>query len=349
MTENETEKTLFAVDPSWLGKRREEIIEPDLPIIDPHHHLWDRGARYLIDELTEDVGEGHRILSTVFVQCDSMYRAKGDPALVPIGETEFVNGQAAMSASGLYGPTQACAGIVGFADLFLGEAVDRVLETHLARGGERFKGVRYCSVWEADGTIRSTPMEFPRYMLLDPRFRAGFSRLERHGLSFDGWLYHTQIPDFTDLATAFPGTTMVLDHIGAPLGIGVYEGRQAEVFADWRGSLSELAKRPNVSVKLGGLGMHVFGFGFDHAPEPVSSEVLAEAWRPYVETVIELFGPARCMFESNFPVDKRSCSYHVLWNAFKRLAGGCSEVEKDWLFRRTAATVYRLPTELDAA
>ncbi len=342
MSGNAVEKSLFAVDQAWLARRREEILEPDLPIVDPHHHLWDRGVRYLLDELLADVRDGHRILATVFLQCDSMYRSGGDPALVPIGETEFVNGVAAMAESSVYGPTKACAGIVGFADLFLGAEVDRVLELHLARGGERFKGVRYCSVWDADTSIRSTPMVLPPGILLDRRFRAGFARLSRYGLSFDGWLYHTQVPEFADLARAFPDTTMILDHVGAPLAIGAYAGRHDEVFALWKKNMAELARCENVNVKLGGLGMHVFGFGFDHAAEPVSSATLAEAWRPYVETCIELFGPERAMFESNFPVDKRSCSYHVLWNAFKRLAAGCSAAEKALLFKDTAIRAYRL-------
>jgi L-fuconolactonase len=344
VTENKVEKTLFDVDPAWLAKRQEAIIEPELPIVDPHHHLWDRGSRYLLDELLADLGQGHKILATVHLQCDSMYRSGGDPALAPIGETEFVNGIAAMGASGVYGPIKVCAGIVGFADLFLGDAADRVLAMHLERGGDRFKGIRYCSVWDADERIKSTPMDFPRHMLLDKQFRAGFARLQRYGLSFDSWLYHTQIPELMDLARTFPGTTIVLDHIGAPLAIGVYEGRRDDVFGVWRENLRRLAECDNVFVKIGGLGMHLFGFGFDHAEEPVSSETLAAAWRPYVATTIELFGPKRCMFESNFPVDKRSCSYHVLWNAFKRLAAGYSAEEKADLFRDTAVRVYRLGT-----
>ncbi len=342
MTENVVEKMLFSTNQAWLDRRREEILEPDMPIVDPHHHLWDRGSRYLLEELLADTKDGHRILATVFLQCDSMYRAGGDPALAPVGETEFVNGVAAMAASGVYGPTKACAGIVSFADLFLGKEVDRVLEMHLARGGERFKGVRHCSVWDADQSIKSTPMDFPRSMLLDERFRAGFARLQPHGLSFDGYLYHTQVPEFADLARAFPETTMILDHVGAPVGIGVYAGKRGEVFGLWKKNMQELAASENVNVKLGGLAMQVFGFGFDLAAEPASSQTLAEAWRPYIETTIELFGPQRCMFESNFPVDKRTCSYHVLWNAFKRLASGYSANEKACLFKDTAIRVYRL-------
>jgi L-fuconolactonase len=332
---------LFKVDENWLALQQEEILEPDLPIIDPHHHLWDRFARYLFDELHRDATSGHNIRSTVFLQCGSMYRAGGDPALAPVGETEFVNGVAAMSASGLYGSTRLCDGIVGFADLTMGAAVERVLEAH-CRVSDRFRGVRHVAVWDEDKTIRTTAMESPRGLLADGKFREGFSRLAPRGLTFETWIYHPQIPDLADLAAAFPDTKIVLDHVGGPVGVGVYENRRKDVFDDWRGSIREIAQRPNVSVKLGGLGMHVFGFGFDRAERPASSEQLAAAWGPYVETCIEAFGVERCMFESNFPVDKRTCSYAVLWNAFKRLAGGASAEEKAALFAGTAARFYRI-------
>ncbi len=343
--ETETEKKiLFALDEDWLALRREEPIDAAMPIIDPHHHLWDRGSRYLLDELKREIdSSGHNIRASVFLQCDSMYRADGDAKFAPIGETEFVNGIAAMSASGTYGPARLCAGIVGFADLLLGAEVDAVLEAHLRAAGERFKGVRYCSVWDADTSIKSTPMDFPQGLLLDAQFRAGFARLSRYGLSFDSWIYHPQIPELTDLARTFPDTTIVLDHIGAPLGIGFYAGRRDEVFADWRRSIRDLGKCPNACVKLGGMGMHVFGFEFEKHPLPPSSKHLAEAWRPFVETCIEAFGPQRAMFESNFPVDKRYYSYGVLWNAFKRLAAGYSSDEKAELFFKAARRIYRLP------
>ena len=339
--ETEAEKILFAIDESWLAKRREDILEPELPIIDPHHHLWDRGSRYLLDEVLSDIGSGHNVRATVYLQCESMYRADGDPLMAPLGETEFVNGIAAMSASGLYGPARVCAGIVGFADLTLGDSIDPLLEAHV-RTSERFRGVRHCSVWDADQTVKSTPMEFPRGLLLDAKFRAGFARLGKFGLSFDSWLYHPQIPELADLAGAFPDTPIILDHVGAPLGVGVYAGKRDEVFRTWRDSIRDLARRPNAYVKLGGMGMHLFGFAFEHRDVPASSEDLARAWKPFVEVCIEAFGVERCMFESNFPVDKRSCGYAVLWNAYKRLASGCSASEKEALFFNTANSVYRL-------
>jgi L-fuconolactonase len=347
-TEHE-KKVLFAIDEDWLAKRREEPIDPKMPIIDPHHHLWERGgARYLLRELKGDIDAGgHNVRATVFLQCDSMYRADGDPNFAPIGETEFVNGIAAMSASGVYGPARLCAGIVSFANLFMGAEVDKVLEAHLRTGGERFKGVRYCSVWDADKSIRSTPMDFPKRLLLDPKFRAGFARLAPYGLSFDALLYHTQIPELSDLARANADTTIVLNHIGCPLGIGVYAGRRDEVFKDWQRNLRELAKCPNVCVKLGGMGMHFLGFAFEDLAVPPSSDDLVKAWRPYVETCIEAFGVKRAMFESNFPVDKRYYSYGVMWNAFKKLAASHSADEKAELFFHAAKRAYRLPTTMN--
>ncbi|ESX20142.1 amidohydrolase [Mesorhizobium sp. LSJC255A00] len=344
MTIKEIEKSMFAISEEWLAKHREEILEPDLPIIDAHHHLWDRGHRYMLADMLADIDVGHNIVGTVYVQCRSMYREGGDPDLAPVGEVEFANGVAACAASGTYGHVRVCAGIVGFADLFLGERVDRVLEMHMQRGGERFKGVRHNSPWDADRTIKSTPLDYPPRLLMDPAFRAGFSRLERYGLSFDGWLYHPQIAEFADLARTFPGTTMILDHLGAPLGIGVYAGKREQVFAGWKASMQELAQCKNVYVKLGGLGLHIVGLDLDfrHLDKPSTSAELAQAWRPYIETAIELFGPDRCMFESNFPVDKRSYSYHVLWNAFKRLASSYSASEKANLFGGTAKRAYRL-------
>jgi L-fuconolactonase len=336
-----------AVNNEWLAKYREPILEPDLPIVDPHHHLWDnRGFRYLFADLLADTSSGHNIRQTVFLQCRAMYRADGDPAMAPVGETEFVNGAAAMSASGIYGATRHCAGIVGFADLTLGAAVDRVLEAHLRAAGDRFKGIRNSSVWDEDQSIVTVPGSIPRGLLLDKKFREGFAKLGAHGLSFDAWHFHHQLSDLTDLAKAFPGTAIVLNHIGGPIGQNAYAGKRDEVFRQWRGDIAALAKMPNVYCKLGGMGMAVMGFGFDDYnthQTPVSSEILAAAWRPYVEHCIGVFGVERCMFESNFPVDKRTCSYAVLWNALKRLAKNYSAAEKTALFSATARRAYRLP------
>ena len=340
----------LAVREAWLNRRQEPILDPELPIVDPHHHLWDRhGWRYLLDELLADTNSGHNIVATVFIQARSMYRESGPVELRPVGETEFVNGVAAMSASGTYGETRICAGIVGHADLTLGNLVAPVLAAHVRAGGARFRGIRHITTWDADSSIGNPAYVTTRYLMADERFREGFAVLGRLGLSFDAWLFHPQIDELTSLARAFPDTPIVLNHVGGPIGIGAYAGQRKEVFARWATAIKGLATCKNVHVKLGGLGMRVGGFGFHEQAEPPSSETLADAWRPYIETCIEAFGPSRSMFESNFPVDKGMCSYPVLWNALKRLAAGASVAEKTALFCGTAMRVYgldRLPRAL---
>ncbi len=335
--------TYLPVRQAWLDRRAEPILEPELPIVDPHHHLWDRpGWRYLLDELLADTSSGHNIVATVYVQARAMYRATGPEELRPVGETEFINGVAAMSASGIYGKTRHCAGIVGHADLTLGGRVEPVLAAHIRAGGDRFRGIRHITAWDADASVRNPAYSPPRGLLGDKSFREGFAVLGRLGLSFDAWLYHPQIGELADLARAFPATKIVLNHVGGPIGIGAYAGKRSEVFATWAASIKALAACPNACVKLGGLGMRMGGFGFHEQPEPPSSEALAAAWRPYVETCIAAFGASRCMFESNFPVDKGSYSYAVFWNACKLLAKGASGTEKADLFAGSAARFYGL-------
>ena len=335
--------TYLPVRQEWLDRRTEPILEPELPIVDPHHHLWDRpGWRYLLDELLADTSSGHNVGATVYVQARAMYRATGPEEMRPVGETEFINGVAAMSASGIYGKTRHCAGIVGHADLTLGSRVEPVLAAHIRAGGDRFRGIRHITAWDADASVRNPAYSPPRGLLGDKTFREGFAVLGRLGLSFDAWLYHPQIGELADLARAFPATKIVLNHVGGPIGIGAYAGKRNEVFSVWAASIKTLATCPNVCVKLGGLGMRMGGFGFHEQPEPPSSEALAAAWRPYVETCIAAFGASRCMFESNFPVDKGSYGYPVFWNACKLLAKGASKTEKADLFAGTAARFYRL-------
>ena len=333
----------FAVRQEWLDRVKEPILEPDLPIVDPHHHLWDRpGWRYLLDDLLADTNAGHNIVGTVFVQCRAMHRADGPEALRPVGETEFVNGVAAMAASGIYGKSKICAGIVGTTDFRLGAAVQPVLEAHIRAGGGRFRGIRHISAWDADPTVGTPGYAPPPGMLGHADFRDGFSRLAPMGLTFDAWLYHTQIDDLTSLARAFPDTQIVLDHVGGPLAIGPYAGQRDAVFPVWAKAIRELATCPNVHVKLGGLGMRINGYDFHEKTDPPTAQTLADAWRPYIETCIEAFGTSRCMFESNFPVDKGSYSYAAYWNACKILAKGASAEDKANLFSRTAARFYRL-------
>lgn len=331
------------VRPDWLARLTEEVLEPAQPIIDPHHHLWKaRPDRYLLDDLIADLRTGHDVRATVFIQCGSEYRQDGPPEMAPVGETEFVATAARESETGKYGPIRACAGIVGHADCCLGDGIDAVLEAHLEAGGGRFKGIRHSGTYDP-GIAPTAPPGAPPGLYRDSAFRSGFSRLQRLGLTFEAWLYHPQLGDLLDLLRAYPDQKVVLNHVGGPLGVGPYEGRQAEVFAQWRAYITELADCPNLYVKLGGLAMNVNGFGFHHEVLPPSSGELAKAWRPFMATVIETFGPDRCMFESNFPVDKGMCSYPVLWNAFKRLASPYTADEKAALFHRSAATFYGLP------
>ena len=333
----------------WLARRVETVIEPDLPIVDPHHHLVERPetGRYLLPELLADTNSGHNIIATVYLEWLSMYRAAGRTEMKPVGEIEFANGVAAMAASGTYGKTQVCAGIVGYADLSLGGAVAKVLEAQIeAGGGEdgRFKGIRYISATHPDQSAWGSPVLRPEGMLVDPNVREGFARLGELGLTFDAWCYHTQLGELIDLARAFPDQPIVLDHVGGAIGLGRYTGKRDEVFTAWSARIKELATCPNVHIKLGGLGMRMFGFDVHQQTEPPSSETLAGLWRPYIETCIATFGPERAMFESNFPVDKGSGSYQVFWNAFKRIAAGCSASEKTALFSGTASKFYRLAT-----
>jgi predicted TIM-barrel fold metal-dependent hydrolase len=343
----------------------EQILEPDLPIVDPHHHLWDRPRgilrnlppsdhgfmdiineipRYLLDELLADLNTGHNILATVYMECGAMYRADGPEALRCVGETEFANGVAAMTASGLYGDVRACAGIVGHVDLRLGASVvEDVLRSHIAAGHGRFRGIRQSASHDEDPNVLG-PLHgrVPPGLYGDAKFRDGFAVLRKLGLSFDAWLLEPQLPELIDLARAFPDTVIVLDHVGTPLGIGRYAGKREERFGVWRDNIRALAKCENVNVKLGGLPMPFAGWRARMSEPLPSSEELAQQWKPYFDTCIEAFGPSRCMFESNFPVDRFGASYAALWNAFKRLAANYSPDEKAALFSGTAKRVYRI-------
>jgi L-fuconolactonase len=331
---------------AWLAKRPSEAaLEPDLPVIDPHHHFWDTPQRghYLLPELLADIGGGHNIVSTVFLECRAMYRKSGPPEMAALGEVEFVNGIAAMSASGNYGPCRVAEGIVAGGDLSVGARVRELLEAEMAAAGERLRGLRHGAAWDGSEAVgRFASRMVPPHLVLDPQFREGFAQLAPLGLSFESWQYHPQLPDAIDLARAFPDTTIILNHVGGVLGVGPYSGRRQEILAGWRKDINEMAKCPNVYCKLGGVGMVSFGFDFHERDAPPSSEDLAAAWRQYIEPCIEAFGVKRCMFESNFPPDKQSCGYTELWNAFKRITADASASEKAELYGGTAARVYRL-------
>ena len=343
---------------------QEDIIDPDLPIIDPHHHLWDlrpllsmfpeprhpfietvgRSALYTFDQLLADAhpddGSGHRVIGTVFMECGAFYDPSRGEAMKVVGEVEYANGVAARGASGLYGDYRPCAGIVGHADLRMGAGAGEVLDALSQAGGARFKGIRHAGAWDADAQVLGPVFHHPEGLYRDTAFREGFAELGKRGLSFDAWVLEPQLGDVIDLARAFPDQPIILDHCGTPLGSACYAGTLDENFERWRTSIRELARCENVVVKLGGLAMSFCGMPAEGPTDSVSSQDLAAMWRPYTDTCIEAFGPDRAMFESNYPVDKWAGSYATVWNALKRLASGASEGEKRALFAGTAARVY---------
>ena len=328
---------------SWLALTEEEPIEPGLPICDPHHHFWERpDGRYFLDELLRDTGSGHQVAQTVFIECRSMYRQAGPPELQSVGEVEFVQGIAAQSASGHYGSTVVAGAIVGNANLMLGDGVTPVLEALSIAGSGRFRGIRCTTAWDANPEVTAARATAPG-MLGEPKFREGAACLQRLRLSYDAILYHPQLPELADFARALPDLTIILNHVGRPLGIGPYAGRRDELMEGWRRGIDAVAECPNVVVKVGGLGNPISGFDWHQRPLPPGSREIAQAAAPYYLYCIEEFGADRCMFESNFPVDKQSYSYTVCWNAFKRLTRDFSGGEQADLFHNTAARAYRLP------
>jgi L-fuconolactonase len=340
----DTHTRMAAASEDWLSLVQEAPLDAALPIIDAHHHLWDHpGSRYIADDFINDTQSGHNVVQSVFVECTSMYRKDGPVEMRPVGETDYVRSLADASDKQPDRATKVAAGIVGFADLSIGGAVEPVLAAHLSAGGGHFRGIRHACGWDASSDIRNSHTDPPQGLLSSKLFREGFARLDQFGLSFDAWLYHTQIHELTELASAFPDTPIILDHVGGPLGIGPYAGRRESVFEQWQRDIAELARCHNVCVKLGGLAMKICGFGWHTRDKPPTSEQLASASAPYYHYCIEQFGVERCMFESNFPVDKLSCSYGILWNSFKRVAAGCSAAERAALFHDTAARIYRLP------
>ena len=332
----------------WLALTTEPTLEPEIPICDPHHHFWDFRIervpyqRYLLHELAADVNSGHNVRSTVFVEARSMYRSEGREEMRPVGEVEFVQGMAAASASGLYGPCRAAAAIVGHANLNLGDRVEPVLEALQAASPNRFRGIRHSVTWDPHPEIEVTSAHRMEGQLASRDFRAGARVLARMGLSLEGWLYFPQLPELADFAKAVPDVTIILNHIGGLLRFGPYANRDDEVLATWRRGIAAVADCPNVNVKLGGIGMPRTGFDWHARNVPIGSEELAESMAPFMTYCIEQFGPDRCMFESNFPVDKVSYSYNVMYNAFKRLSSDYSAAERAAMFHDTAVAVYRI-------
>ena len=329
----------------WLELTKENAVEADLRICDAHQHFWDGrpefGAygRYLLDEFNEDITSGHNICSSVFVEASAMYRAEGPENMRSVGEVEFVQGIAASSASGLYGHCRVAAAIVGRADLTLGESVEPVLESLNAASINRFRGIRHAVNWDPDDEISNATPATVQGQLLDPKFRAGAAVLSGMGMSFDVWLYFTQLLELAEFARALPDLTIILNHIGGPLSIGRYVNTQDEVMSTWKKGITTLAECNNVVVKLGGIARL---FKWESRREPISSTEFAREASPFIDFCVEEFTPNRCMFESNFPVDKKSVSYNVLWNGFKKLCKGYSSDERSDMLHDTATRVYRI-------
>jgi predicted TIM-barrel fold metal-dependent hydrolase len=327
--------------PEWLSLVQEEIIDPDRPIVDPHHHLWEDtfGSTYLLEDLLSDTGAGHNVEQTVFVECRSHYREAGPEHLRPVGETEFVAAVAKRSAAT---PGATIAGIVAHADLTLGDALEEVLNAHEAAGSGLFRGIRHAGARAEHPEALMIAGNSPKGLYEDPRLREGVRVLGRRGLTYDTWHYHYQNDAFAELARAVPDTIMILDHFGTPLGVGPYADKRETIFEHWKTSIAEIARCPNVVAKLGGMAMPDNGFGWHARETPPTSEEFAAAQRPYYLHTIECFGPERCMFESNFPVDRLSIAYPILYNGFKRIVYDFSVSEKDAMFSGTARRVYRL-------
>lgn len=338
--------------PDHAAPLAEEVaIDPAQPIIDAHHHLYDRKQlRYLLPDFIADLRAGHNVRATVFVQARSMYRSDGPVSLRPVGETDFARSVAEEAARDAQLDVRVCDAVVGYADLMLGDAVRDVLEAHVAAGAGRFRGIRHIVAWDPDPSLLNPAYPTWEDMLGSDSFRSGFAHLGRMGLSFDAWLFFHQIDQLTALARAFPETPIVLNHCGGILGTGRYAGRHREVFEVWRAAIGELARCPNVTAKIGGFGMALSGFHRQQDYARAQSRDLAESWRPWAATCIEAFGTGRCMFESNFPADRISLTYGKAWNTMKWLVADASQEEKHDLFWRSAAKVYRLDSILaDAA
>jgi predicted TIM-barrel fold metal-dependent hydrolase len=332
----------------WLALTQEPTLDPELPICDPHHHFWDFRTerlpyqRYLLHELIADIGSGHNVRSTVFIEARAMYRAGASDEMRPVGEVEFVQGLAAASASGLYGPARAAATIIGHANLNLGERVEAVLEALQAASPNRFHGIRHTVTWDPNPGVENTAAHRIPDQLKSPEFRAGARVLARMGLSYDCWQYFHQLSDLADFARAVPDLQIICNHIGGVVRDGPYASRADEVISVWQKNITTLAACPNVAIKLGGIGMPRTGFDWHLRKEPIGSEELAASMAPLMDYVIDQFGPSRCMFESNFPVDKVSYSYNVLYNAFKRLSREYSPVERAAMFHDNAVRIYKI-------
>ena len=330
----------------WLAQVSEAALEPELPVIDAHHHLWPTSpipefAPWGVAEAIEYKSySGHNIVATVHVEAHTNYRQAGQEELRCVGETEFVE-RAAETAEQMGGRAAGlCAGIVGAGDMLLGAGLDKVLAAHQAASPGRFRGIRFNIANDPDW-VAPKGWELEAGLSERPEFRAAFEKLAARGLSFDTWIMHPQLGEVAELADAFPETTIVISHVGSPMGIGRF--RDGAGFEDWRARLAQCAEHPNIMLKLGGLHLSYTGLGVPaEAPRPRTSSEMADAHGPHIVAAIEIMGASRCMFESNFPVDGMQTSGTVLWNAFKQITADIAPVGRRELFSGSAIRAYRL-------
>nr|WP_323776836.1 amidohydrolase family protein [Amylibacter sp.] len=324
----------------WLAQGVEDAIAPDVEIVDPHHHLWQRdGGSYELASLWRDIGAGHRVVQTVYIECHSAYYSDVADGFAPVGETAYVAGQAALAR--LHPERAQIAGIVAHADLRRRD-LGAILDAHCAAGGDLFKGIRHAGAWDVESADFKIQPRGDQGLYLEPDFQRGVALLGARGLTYDTWHYHPQNKDFAALARAVPDTTLVLDHFGTPLGVGRFAEQRDAIFAAWKDEMAEIAACPNVRAKLGGLAMPDNGWGWHERAKPLTSDEFEAAYAPWYHHMIACFGPDRCMFESNFPVDRASIGYGVLWNGLKKIAAGYSAADQARMFAGTARQVYGL-------
>ena len=343
----------YTVDLDWLKRIREDVIDPEQRIIDPHHHLWPKTTEgsanvkrlrlynYMLEDFWQDTSSGHNVTDSVYIECSEFFWNSEKEHLNPVGETEHIKGLAKLSHKN--STKTSISGIIGHANLLLGKDVNEVLERHIDIGGNLFKGIRHAGSWDPSDKINNSHHNPPRDMYLMKEFGEGVKALRNKSLVFEAWQYHHQLTQVVHLARNNPDLVIVLDHFSGPLGVDSYATKKEEVYDNWKKDLKELSRCDNVFAKLGGLAMPVNGLGFETNPNPPTSNEFMSIQRQFYLTTIDFFGTERCMFESNFPVDKYSVSYHVLWNAFKNLVKDFSQTEKDHLFFKTASNVYNIP------
>ena len=258
--------------------------------------------------------------------------------LGPVGETRWLNDLFVGSAIKL-------GGIVGFVELERADAAD-LIAAH-KQASARFAGVRQMLAFDLDqGIMRFCPRP---YLSRDSHWLKGLSLLEQHHLSFDAWFFHHQLDELVVLAKAFPGITFVLDHMGTPIGVGGQfasygrtESARDVTLRTWQMHLHELAELPNVMVKLSGLFMPVVGWGYEHRDTPPTQEELLNTAGPLFDFVLQTFGVDRCMFASNFPMDKVSLSLSQLYQFYGALVAHYPEESRRKLFHDNAARIYRI-------